>query len=482
VFVATPTGKEGLEWAQDIGRLTNAMEAAEKRKDGQVGHEWTIALPASLDAADRSGLSHELGQKLSDRYGVGVIGAVHAPARDGDERNFHLHLLFTTREIEADGLGAKVTSITSPKTAGAEVTAFREEIADTINQWLADSGSDERVDPRSFAERGISAVPSTHLGPAATAYERRGVETDREDINLAIIESRIAEQERLTDAIAARYYGDAPGELTLETERELARRFGEEWREEKPADSAAQALEAEGWREVAPDAAATLPQEGGEWREVPPAQSVHDAIRPETEQLAATGTTHGRSSWLDRLRAATEAFFEFLRDESGAPRSGGATPTPEPATDTPQQAEARPDTPDKAPQPKPEAPTDAAPGEGGGWIARVLETTRRLWRGSPPDETPEPPAPPPEPPPEPQRDLAREVAGIVEATHPDDRPQAPGARPMSAFAAFAARADATTPEPSADRAASAFDALMTRPPAPSPPPPVPEPDNLTPEP
>jgi hypothetical protein len=34
--------------------------------------------------------------------------AIPAPRRGGDERNHHVHLLRTTRKVEADGLGAKL--------------------------------------------------------------------------------------------------------------------------------------------------------------------------------------------------------------------------------------------------------------------------------------------------------------------------------------------------------------------------------------
>ena len=41
----------------------------------------------------------------------------------------------------------------------------------------------ERVDHRSHARRGIEEAPGVHLGQAAAAMERRGVETDRGGIN-----------------------------------------------------------------------------------------------------------------------------------------------------------------------------------------------------------------------------------------------------------------------------------------------------------
>lgn len=63
---------------------------------------------------------------------------------------------------------------------------IRKEVADHINDALAELGIDERVDHRSFAEQGIDREPTIHIGVAATAMERRGIATDRGDINREI--------------------------------------------------------------------------------------------------------------------------------------------------------------------------------------------------------------------------------------------------------------------------------------------------------
>ncbi|WP_283643951.1 MobA/MobL family protein [Marinovum algicola] len=42
--------------------------------------------------------------------------AVHAPHREGDQRNYHAHVLTSTRKLEAQGFTAKITvSITTSK-------------------------------------------------------------------------------------------------------------------------------------------------------------------------------------------------------------------------------------------------------------------------------------------------------------------------------------------------------------------------------
>jgi hypothetical protein len=122
-------------------------------------------------------------QALVDRYGVAVSGAIHAPGREGDQRNHHAHLLFTTREMTPDGLGQKTRVLDSRASGPAEVAYLRAFCCDAINAALEEAGSQERVDHRSFAARGIDAEPSEHLGPSASAMERRGEASERGELN-----------------------------------------------------------------------------------------------------------------------------------------------------------------------------------------------------------------------------------------------------------------------------------------------------------
>ncbi|HEY8052827.1 MAG TPA: MobA/MobL family protein, partial [Steroidobacteraceae bacterium] len=48
----------------------------------------------------------DFSQEIAERYKVAVDLAVHEPRPDGDARNFHAHLLTTTREVTPAGLGA----------------------------------------------------------------------------------------------------------------------------------------------------------------------------------------------------------------------------------------------------------------------------------------------------------------------------------------------------------------------------------------
>lgn len=71
----------------------------------------------------------------------------------------------------------------SPRTSGKEVDAMRQAWASLANEALERAGHSERIDPRSLAAQGVARMPTVHLGPIATAMERRGIQTERGDLN-----------------------------------------------------------------------------------------------------------------------------------------------------------------------------------------------------------------------------------------------------------------------------------------------------------
>ena len=73
--------REAARWAHDRGRLWNAAEHAEKRKDARVAREYEIALPHELDATQRRELVRAFAKDLADRHGGAVDIAIHRGPR-----------------------------------------------------------------------------------------------------------------------------------------------------------------------------------------------------------------------------------------------------------------------------------------------------------------------------------------------------------------------------------------------------------------
>ena len=184
--IITPDGSE-------IARadLWNLAEAAEKRKDSTTAREYEIALPSELDPEQRKELALEFGRLIVSRHGVAVDVAIHSPTEKGDQRNHHAHLMATTRKLENGQLTGKSDfdlSDRDRKKKGLpgrkqELLAIREEWEKLVNQALARAGKQEKISHKKLEAQGIERLPTVHLGPAATAMERKGVRTERGDLN-----------------------------------------------------------------------------------------------------------------------------------------------------------------------------------------------------------------------------------------------------------------------------------------------------------
>ena len=67
-----------------------------------------------------------------------------------------------------------------------QLAAWRAAWADVSNRHLERAGREERIDHRSNAARGLDEIPTIHEGAAAQALERRGIISDRCELNRQI--------------------------------------------------------------------------------------------------------------------------------------------------------------------------------------------------------------------------------------------------------------------------------------------------------
>jgi len=76
--------------------------------------------------------------------------------------------------------------ITARWNSEEQLLLWRAAWADTVNRCLERSGHEERVDHRSHAERGLDEQPTIHEGVAARAMEKKGIISDRCELNRQI--------------------------------------------------------------------------------------------------------------------------------------------------------------------------------------------------------------------------------------------------------------------------------------------------------
>ena len=193
------TRKEGVEheqiyapegapiWAQFRGSLWNEVEAKENRKNSCTAHEWEIGFLAEFTHAQRLEVGDKIARAIMERYHCAVDIAYHAPSKDGDQRNYHAHIMFTTRGFDAsskDGWAkGKIAqrrhdamTVDGEKTTKGkeEIKRFRALIAQEMNHVAQRDGIKARIEHRSFAERGIDREPEPKLGQTASQMEKQG--------------------------------------------------------------------------------------------------------------------------------------------------------------------------------------------------------------------------------------------------------------------------------------------------------------------
>jgi ATP-dependent exoDNAse (exonuclease V) alpha subunit len=184
ILVPSHLADANMDWAKDRSNLWNSAERAESRKNARVAREYLVALPVELNPDQRIALARGFSRELTDRYQFAVDLSVHAP-RDypgSDPRNFHAHLLATTREVGVEGLTRKTTlemhdvrrrELGLPPGV-SELIHVRERWASVANESLREAGIDARIDHRTLAAQGIDREPYPYIPHAAFQMERHG--------------------------------------------------------------------------------------------------------------------------------------------------------------------------------------------------------------------------------------------------------------------------------------------------------------------
>ena len=198
------TRKKGLEasdivlpkgapsWAADRSTLWNGAEKRERngkrgknagqlKRTAALAREFMFSFPVELSEAGRLKVARTIARHLADTHGIAADFAIHRPGREGDQRNYHCHMLTTTRRLTPKGLGAKAREWDDIKQRSGLAKGFRAFVAQTMNEELAAEGKDAAVfvEHRSFKDRGAGQKATKHQGVAKTNAERAKKRTAR---------------------------------------------------------------------------------------------------------------------------------------------------------------------------------------------------------------------------------------------------------------------------------------------------------------
>lgn len=203
-------------WAQERERLWNEVEKVEGAR-GRYARNWVFAIPNELTPEQQQKLVADFIKKEFVDRGMVADWAIHTADKNNKADNAHVHIMTTVRPFEKDGSwGQKSKSIMERDANGkliftkrdskgrkqykkrkvcttdwdekSTLLSIRHGWAVVTNHALEAAGYDERIDERSYKERGLDILPQVHLGHAATGMERRGERSRLGDINRAVAE------------------------------------------------------------------------------------------------------------------------------------------------------------------------------------------------------------------------------------------------------------------------------------------------------
>ena len=193
----------------DRSTLWNKVEMAEKNSNAQLARQFIIGLPKELSLSENKNLVERFIKENLTSQRMIVDYAIHDESQDKNG-NIHCHIMTIMRPINEKGeflakskkeyildeKGEKILNKNGkPKTRKVELTTWndkgnvekwRENFSKLCNEYLAKNKIEKRVDHRSFKRQGIKQIPTIHLGASASAMERKGIRTEKGDINREI--------------------------------------------------------------------------------------------------------------------------------------------------------------------------------------------------------------------------------------------------------------------------------------------------------
>ena len=187
----------------DRSTLWNSVELSEKSNNAQLAREVEIALPVELSREEQTRLVREYCS--SQFVSKGMIADFNLHDTGGG--NPHAHILLTMRPLDKRGAWLpkskkeyvldengekirlpsgryktrKVDLVDWNNRENAEV--WRRAWADLANDFLAQNNRPERIDHRSYERQGIDQLPTVHVGVSATQMEKKGIVTERGELN-----------------------------------------------------------------------------------------------------------------------------------------------------------------------------------------------------------------------------------------------------------------------------------------------------------
>ena len=208
VFTEIMLPPNAPEHFSDRSTLWNDLEQFEKHGDAQLAYSFDIAMQNEFTLEENIEFARQFVREQFLSAGMIVDFAFHLPGKDeNDIPNPHFHVLVPIRPLNEDGTwGAKQHRVYNLDENGQRIKKengqwdfvavpttdwgrpetlqkWRKEWAKFINSKFEEKGLDCRIDHRSYVDQGLDLLPTVHEGPQVRKMEKRGIRTEKGDLN-----------------------------------------------------------------------------------------------------------------------------------------------------------------------------------------------------------------------------------------------------------------------------------------------------------
>ena len=176
-------------WANQSDPLWNEAVKRETRKNSVEGREIRMTIPYPLDFPDAKKVSLQFATEFVQEHGCAVEFFIHKDKHlnyKGEIKNeggYHVHMMFTTRRLTEQGFTEKTREL-DVQSAGY-LNFWRQRWQEIANKALEENGRAERIDCRSYRDRGIAKQPTTPMMPSEVRRNRYAAEAARKEVTAA---------------------------------------------------------------------------------------------------------------------------------------------------------------------------------------------------------------------------------------------------------------------------------------------------------
>lgn len=178
----------------DLTMLLAAIDRAESRYDARTGRVVRLSLPNDKEFSDteRIELARSFVEEAFISLGMCAVLAIHEGRNDDPAKNNpHAHVLLTDRPVDSNGFSPKKNRDWNKV---GQLHKWRAAWAEAQNRTFMEKGMEVRVSHESLKVQGIDREPTRPLGRAATALEKKGIQTEVGNWNREIV-ARLKEKE-----------------------------------------------------------------------------------------------------------------------------------------------------------------------------------------------------------------------------------------------------------------------------------------------